>query len=307
MMTRAYLFPGQGSQEPGMGQDLYQTHPEARAIMDQAESLVPGLLEACFSDDDTVLNQTEIVQPAIVTVSAALWELLPQDLREGYVTGHSLGEYSALYAAGFLSFADTLRLVKERARLMGEAAREVSGGMMAVMGVEYAELVRLIQEWDLTEEVFPANRNSAQQTVISGTEKGLEFFGGKAKEKGLKAVRLKVTGPFHSPLMEPVAEAFRSSLSEFTFQEPALPLVSATTAQVVKDPAELKEILVKQFTSPVLWTDTVSWLVQSGVQTVVEVGPGKVLTGLIRRIDRSLGRVNIQTAADIAAWAEKNG
>ncbi len=304
-MNKAFLFPGQGSQRVHMGEDLYAESEVARRVFDLAQTVIPDLLKVCFGDDQAVLDQTEYAQPAIVTVSAALWECIPERVQAGYVTGHSLGEYSALYAAGVLGLPEVLQLVKERGTIMAAAARKISGGMVAVMGLDYSELQDLLVQLDLSDQLFPANRNSPQQTVLSGYDEAIEKFSEAAFAKGAKTVRLGVSGPFHSPLMGEAAQEFAAVLKEFDFQEPRLPLVSPTTGCKLSKPAEVRGALLNQLTEPVKWTETVTWLSKAGVDTVIEVGPGQVLTGLVKRIDPSLHRINVNQLHQVYSLVEQ--
>ncbi|NLY55168.1 MAG: ACP S-malonyltransferase [Firmicutes bacterium] len=298
-MDKAFLFPGQGSQQIQMGADLYAESAVAKEVFDLAQTIVPDLLSVCFGDDQALLDRTEYAQPAIVTVSAALWECLPAQTRVGYVTGHSLGEYSALYAAGVLGIAEVLQLVRERATLMARVAGRISGGMVAVMGLDYAEIQSLLVQLGLTDRLYPANRNSPQQTVLSGLDEAITEFSEAALARGAKVVRLGVSGPFHSPLMSGAAKEFAVVLNEFAFKEPSLPVISPTTGGMLRTAAEIREALINQLTGPVRWTETVVWLSKAGVRTVIEVGPGKVLTGLVKRTDPGLQRINISRLADV--------
>lgn len=298
--NRAFIFPGQGSQSPQMAQELYKNSSIARAYLEQAEKIVPGLLSACVGDASELLAQTEMAQPAIFTVSALLWQELPVDFRQGYLAGHSLGEYTALFAAGVLDFNTALQVVKIRAELMGKTAQKVGGGMLAVIGLDGQEMRSVIAQLQLDTIVFLANQNSPQQMVLSGTNAGLqlmeEYLGTK---DGVRSVRLAVSGPFHSPLMAPVAQEFAAVINALPLAEPQLPLVSPTTGGLLTTATEVRQALLQQFSSPVLWTNTVVWLSKHGVQNLVEVGPGKVLTGLVRRIDPSLRRFNVQGLKDV--------
>lgn len=309
-MDRAYVFPGQGSQSPEMAKKLYESSALARERLEIAEEEVPGLLEACTEPGGELLEQTEIVQPAIFAVSAILWDLLPAELRSAsYLAGHSLGEYSALYAAGVMDYRMALRLVKARAQVMGSVASAVGGGMLAVIGPEYANLVGLIKELGLEQELFPANQNSPGQTVLSGTQEALEKAAAFLKEQPevKKVVPLAVSGPFHSPLISQVTQEFGPILDKMDFSEPRLPVVSPTAVCLVERIDQIKEMLLAQFTSPVLWTETVLWLHEHGVRTIIEVGPGKVLTGLVRRIESDFARINVSNEQEALALNQKLG
>lgn len=272
-----FLFPGQGSQQPGMGRDFHDAAPEARAVFDAAAALSPpGFVDLIFNGDAERLNDTRVAQPALLTCSVAIARhLAARGLRPAACCGHSLGEISALAVAGALDFEDALRLTQTRAKLMAECAPE--GGMAAVMGLDA----------DAIEAALPpgaqvANYNGPGQTIISGTLAALAAAEAALKAAGAKrVVPLKVSGPFHSVHMRPAAEAFAEALRGVPFRAPSCRFVSSVTAADIADPGAIRDTLARQLYSPVRWTETMAAL---GPGTAVEVGPGGVLRGLAKRI-----------------------
>ncbi len=300
MRPIAFVFPGQGSQYVGMGRDLYEAYPEARAIFDQADEILGfSLSELCFEGPAEELNDTVNTQPAIFTMSVACLRALNPllSLDPLFVAGHSLGEYTALVAAGALDFADGLKLVRERGRLMKEAGEKNPGGMAAIIGLDAGTLEGICQE---ASGVQIANYNSPGQIVISGHREALERAMGLARERGAKRViPLAVSIAAHSPLMRPAAEEFRRAVESTPFRRARIPLVANVTARPISEPEEIREELVRQLTSPVRWVESVERMIEGGVDTFVEIGPKSVLTGLIRRIDRSVRTVNVGDAAGV--------
>jgi [acyl-carrier-protein] S-malonyltransferase len=305
----ALIFPGQGSQYLGMGRDLYQRYPEARAVFDEADELLGlELSKLCFEGPEEELHDTINTQPAILTTSLATLEALKgrHHVQEiAFAAGHSLGEYSALVASDHISFADAVRLVRERGRLMKTAGENRPGGMVAVLGLE-AEVVdeacQLAGEETGT-VVQVANYNSPGQIVISGEQKGLEKAMKLVKYKGARrVVRLAVSIASHSPLMESAAQGLRQVMATLVFQETRLPVVANVTAEPLGSPEEVQEELVKQLVSPVEWIDSVRYMLNHGVTTFVEIGPGDVLTQLIKRIDPEVARINVGDVAGVEAW-----
>lgn len=298
----AYLFPGQGSQYVGMGKDLYDGFPPARAVFDCADSIAGfGLSRLCFEGPAEELNDTANTQPALLVTSIAMLRVL-----EGrgmaipaYVAGHSMGEFSALVAAGALTFEDGLRLVRERGRLMKEAGEKSPGGMAAIIGLERETLeeVCAAARQESSEYVGVANDNCPGQLVISGNKAALERAMALAKERGARrAIPLAVSIPAHSPLMAEAAAEFKRVLDATPFQRPAIPIVANATAGPLTDPNDIREALGRQLTSPVRWTESVRWMVAQGVTRFVEIGPKDVLTGLVKRID---GTVEGLTTTDV--------
>ncbi len=305
----AYLFPGQGSQQVGMGQALYQTYPEARVIFAQADDVLGiNLSRLCFEGPKETLTDTLNAQPAILTVSLAALEVLKSQglyasAEPAFVAGHSMGEFSALVAAGCLSFTDALRLVRERGRLMKLAGERNPGGMAAVLGLEVAVLARACAEArEATGGVAQiANDNCPGQTVISGDQETLELAMEKAQAAGAKkVVRLAVSIASHSPLMTCISDEFGAVVEAAPIADAAIPLVANVSAEPIQSAADIRTELKAQLTSPVRWTDSMRWLIEQGVDQAVEVGPQDVLTKLMRRIDRSVSRFNVGDSAEIS-------
>ena len=294
----AYLFPGQGSQHVGMGRDLYDAFPVARAVFEQADTVLGiALSQLCFAGPDEQLNDTLNTQPAILATSVAVLRVLEERGMDSptYVAGHSMGEFSALVAAGALSFKDGLRLVRERGRLMKEAGEQSPGGMAAVIGLEREplEAICAAAREPGGEYVGVANDNCPGQVVISGAFGPLERAMELAQEQGArKVVRLAVSIAAHSPLMAKAAGEFRRTLDATSFHESSIPLVANATAGPLTDPAGIRDALGRQLTSPVRWAESVRWMIGQGVSSFVEVGPKEVLTGLTRRIDRGVERLS---------------
>jgi len=299
---RAYLFPGQGSQYVGMGRDLCATYNKARAVFAQADRILGiDLSDLCFDGPAELLNETVNTQPAVFTTSiAALRAMQERDVGgPAYVAGHSMGELSALVAAGALSFEDGLQLVRERGRLMQQAGGRNPGGMAALLGLEREQVARIcttVRE-ESGEHVGIANENCPGQIVISGTRDALAQAMERARAQGAKRViRLDVSIAAHSPLMAEAATEFRHLLDAVPFREPSTPIVLNATARPLTAPQAICEALGRQLTSPVRWDDSVRWMIEHGVTCFTEVGPKEVLTGLLRRIDR---RVERSTTAEI--------
>ncbi|PMC38404.1 [acyl-carrier-protein] S-malonyltransferase [Bacillus sp. UMB0899] len=297
-MTKiGFLFPGQGSQVVGMGKDFYQDIVESKEIFEKADKkLGQELKDLIFEGPQDTLTLTYNAQPALLTTSMAILEYVKKfNIQADFVAGHSLGEYSALVAAGVLSFEDAVYAVKKRGEYMDEAVPAGQGAMSAILGMTAEELEKITT--DVTENgdsVQLANLNCPGQIVISGTAAGVEKASALAKENGAKrAIPLVVSGPFHSQLMKPAAENFDQVLSELSFNDASIPVIANVTAQPVVSHEEIKALLVKQLFSPVRWEESVRTMIQNGVTTFVEIGPGKVLTGLVKKIDRSVTVYNI--------------
>ncbi|HEC34244.1 MAG TPA: [acyl-carrier-protein] S-malonyltransferase [Chloroflexi bacterium] len=299
----ALQFPGQGSQQVGMGKDLCALSPVAAAIFAQADEVLGfPLSRLCFEGPPEPLNDTANTQPAILTVSVAALRALEERLGQpAFVAGHSLGEFSALVAAGALAFEEALVLVRERGRLMKEAGEHNPGGMAAVIGLEAAEVedtcagVREVTGG----YVGVANDNCPGQVVISGDEETLQAGIEAMKAAGARRViRLAVSIAAHSPLMAEAAAAFRRALEKAAIRPPKVPFVANSTASPVTDPDQIREVLGRQLTSPIHWAGSVQWMIRRGATQFVEIGPGEVLTRLLRRIDSTVERL---TTAQVLA------
>ncbi|OIK15246.1 ACP S-malonyltransferase [Bacillus sp. MUM 13] len=286
----AFVFPGQGSQIVGMGQDLFEKDEQAKKIFQKAdEALSAPLSRLIFNGPQEELTLTVNAQPALVTTSYALFQALSEaGIKPDYTAGHSLGEYSALAASGAISFEDAVTSVRRRGEFMEDAVPNGTGSMAAILGMERGLLSEVTAEISSKgEPVQLANINCPGQIVISGSAEGVRLAGELAKEKGAKrAIPLVVSGPFHSELMKPAAARLQEVLDSISVHDAAVPVISNVTAQPIHKPEEIKEKLIEQLYSPVLWEDSVNTLLSLGVDTFVEVGPGKVLSGLIKKIDR---------------------
>jgi [acyl-carrier-protein] S-malonyltransferase len=291
MSKTAFLFPGQGSQSVGMGRDLASSFPAARRTFEEAnDALGFDLANLCFEGPEEQLRLTEFTQPAIFTVSvAALRVLAEAGVTADYVAGHSLGEYSSNVAAGAIEFAVAARTVRRRGQLMQQAVPAGQGAMAAILGMPAEAVVAVCR--DASSEgapVEPANLNSPEQTVISGDTAAVERAVALAKERGAKrAVLLQVSAPFHCSLMQPAQDGLAPILQEIPFTAAKMPVVVNVDAALVTDGVQLRDALVRQVTGAVRWTESMQLLIAEGVSTFVEVGPGKVLSGLLRQIDRS--------------------
>ncbi|WP_085524009.1 ACP S-malonyltransferase [Tuberibacillus sp. Marseille-P3662] len=301
----AFVFPGQGSQYVGMGQDIVEAYPDAKDIFQAAdERLGFSLSDIIFNGPDDTLTLTENTQPALLTVSTALMRIMQREgLTPDYAAGHSLGEYSALVAAGALSFEDAVFAVRQRGQFMAQAVPAGEGSMAAVMGLKADSLTELCEQVTSSgESVQLANINSTSQIVISGTAKGVEQAGELAKEKGAKRViPLNVSGPFHSSLMKPAADQLSTVLNDIDIQEAECPVIANVTADVVTSSDNIYQRLIEQLYSPVRWVESVETMKASGVDTYIEIGPGKVLSGLIKKVDR---RAAIYQVNDVASLQE---
>jgi len=304
----AYVFPGQGSQSTGMGLDLYNSYPSAKGVFDEADaSLGFSLSRLCFEGPEGELTKTHNVQPAILVVSIACLKALEKTAIANFpppifVAGHSLGEYTALVAADSLGLDDAVLLVRERGRLMYEAGLKNPGSMLAVIGLD-EETVKDVSVHSGTEV---SNVNCPGQIVISGAAQALAEANKLAKTRGARAlIPLKVSGAFHSALMEPVIAEFSKIVSNVRFRPPSIPVISNVTARPLSDVDSIKEELVKQLRNCIQWQRSVEYMMHNGVTTFYEVGPGRVLSGLIRRINSELQTFNISGIEDITQLARK--
>ncbi|MCL6457115.1 MAG: ACP S-malonyltransferase [Gorillibacterium sp.] len=292
MSKQAFVFPGQGAQAIGMGRDAYEASAEARAVFNQAdEALGFKLSDVIFTGPETELKKTYNTQPALLTTSLALLAALRQKgVKADFVAGHSLGEYSALVAADVLSFEDAVRTVRRRGELMEAAVPAGLGAMAAVIGAEREALAAFCATLSVEVGIVElANVNCPGQIVISGTREGVQAAQERSSEIGARRIiPLDVSGPFHSSLMRPAAEQLSEVLAGLKLQAANIPVIANVTAEQVVDPEQIRELLVQQVYSPVLWEDTIRHLIALGVDTFIEIGPGAVLSGLIKKIDKTV-------------------
>ncbi|MDI5926383.1 ACP S-malonyltransferase [Rhizobium leguminosarum] len=307
-MTIAFTFPGQGSQAVGMGKDLAENFAEARAVFEEVDqALGEKLSDVMFNGPEDTLTLTANAQPALMAVSIAVVRVLEAkglDLKSkiAYVAGHSLGEYSALCAAGTFSLADTARLLRIRGNAMQAAVPVGVGAMAAIIGLEHADVVAVCEAAAAAGACQIANDNGGGQIVISGEKAAVEKAAGLATDKGAKrAILLPVSAPFHSTLMAPAANAMREALATVAKSDPVVPVIANVRAAPVTGADEIASLLVEQVTGQVRWRETVEWFAGNGVTTLYELGSGKVLTGLARRIDKTINGISVNGPADIDA------
>ncbi len=308
MSKLAFLFPGQASQYSGMGRDLAENFPESRAVFDEADAALGfPISKLCFEGPDEELKLTQNTQPAILTVSTAAFRALDsRGIAPDFVAGHSLGEYSALVAAGSLDFATAVKLVRERGAYMQEAVPAGEGAMAAILGLSPADVTDICKKAANQEVVSPGNLNSPEQTVISGhagaVKRGVEI----ASQCGAKrAVMLPVSAPFHSALMEPAQKRLEPDLRAAAFGPLRFPLITNADAEAITSGEEAREALIRQVTLPVRWHESIREMIERGVTIFVEVGPGKVLCGILRQIDRSVRCFNVEDAASLHSTIER--
>jgi len=289
---KAYVFPGQGSQFIGMGKDLYDNSPLAKDLFEKANDILGfRITDIMFEGTDEELKQTKVTQPAIFLHSVILAKTLGDDFKPEAVAGHSLGEFSALVANNTLNFEDALKLVSKRALAMQKACEVVPSTMAAILSLEDNVVENICAEIDGV--VVPANYNCPGQLVISGTVDAINIACEKLTEAGARrALVLPVGGAFHSPLMEPAREELKEAIMNTSFNDPSCPIYQNVTASAVTDANEIKENLIAQLTAPVKWTQTMQNMLANGVTSVTEVGPGKVLQGLFKKVDRKLETVS---------------
>lgn len=308
MSKTAIVFPGQGAQKVGMAKDLYNVNEEATSILESAQATVDfDLLETMFTDKDDKLGETENTQPALLTHSIALLQAL-KHLDADYTMGHSLGEYSSLVAAGVLKFEDAVKIVRKRGQLMTQAFPNGVGSMTAVLGLSYEEVDEICKEISFGDQLIePANINAPGQIVVSGHKTLIDKLTKEGKTLGAKRViPLAVSGPFHSSMMQVIEEDFASFIDQFTWNDAQFPIVQNYNAQGETKAEVIKQNMVKQLYSPVQFIKSTEWLIEQGVDHFIEIGPGKVLSGLIKKINRDVKITSIQTLEDVKGWNEND-
>ena len=298
-MSLAYIFPGQGSQSPGMGKNLAENFAVARQVFEEADEAVGfSISKMCFEGSAEELQLTENTQPAILTVSVAAWRVMRSEgfVSPSFVAGHSLGEYSANVAAGALSLTDAVRAVRKRGKYMQEAVPVGTGAMAAVMGATVEDIERICREAADDQICSPANINSANQVVIAGhteaVERATQLLQGVAK----RVVKLNVSAPFHCALMMRAQDRLKTDLESLWFSDPEVPVIANVSATPISTGIEAREALIKQVSSPVRWLESIQFLMSAGINTAVEIGPGKVLCGLMRQISREVKCLNVEDA-----------
>ena len=311
-MSNAFIFPGQGSQSVGMGQDIAEAFPEARAVFDEVDdALDEKLSELIWNGSESDINLTRNTQPALMAVSLAILRAMEArgvsvGTHAAYVAGHSLGEYSALAAAGSIGIGETARLLRIRGEAMQQAVPVGEGAMAAILGLELDEVSEVAKKAAQGEVCQAANDNAPGQIVVSGARSAVERAVDIAKARGARrAILLPVSAPFHCALMAPAAELMADALANTEIAKPAVPLVANVLAEAIDDPARIRKHLVEQVTGSVRWRESVTWMAANGVDRFVEIGAGKVLTGLTRRIVSEATGISVAKAEDIdAAVAE---
>lgn len=300
MSKIAFVFPGQGAQFVGMGKDIYENNETARQEFDKIfSSLSFDLKTAMFEGPEETLKKTKYTQPAIVAMSLVLEKLVrSKGIKPDFVAGHSVGEYAAFGSGEFLTLSDAVKLTAFRGETMNEIAESVNGGMAAIIGMDSEKIKEVLKTVDGVVEAV--NFNEPKQTVIAGEKSAIEKACTALKEAGAKrALPLAVSGPFHSSLMKPAGEKLKTEAEKYDFREGTAKLVANTTAEIISSPEEIKKEIYAQSFGPVKWVDTVNRLKENGVDTIYEIGPGKVLAGLIKKIDKELTVININSLEDI--------
>jgi [acyl-carrier-protein] S-malonyltransferase len=305
-MSTAFIFPGQGAQFTGMGQDLYQNSPAAKAIYDRADEILGfKLSELCFTGEQEKLNATDIQQPAIFVMSIACLEAMRasdkyKNVQPAYAAGLSLGEYTAYYAAGSLDFASALELVAARAKYMQEAAKASDSGMVAIVGLDDDKVVELCKEAAQGEVLVPANYNCPGQVVVSGHRGACKRIAELAEKAGaMKALILDVAGAFHSPLMQPAADKLKTNLQKASFLPPHVPVLANVDVGFHTEAGDIRQSLYKQVTSSTYWGKSIQKMMELGVDNFVEIGPKRTLAGFLKRIDRKARCANVGSFEDI--------
>ncbi|MBF7017306.1 ACP S-malonyltransferase [Staphylococcus durrellii] len=308
MGKTAVIFPGQGSQKIGMAHDLYEVDGNATEVLNQASTQLDfDILETMFTDNEDKLSQTENTQPALLTHSVALYEAL-NNLNADYTMGHSLGEYASLVASGVLKFEDAVKIVRKRGQLMAEAFPNGVGSMAAVLGLNYEEVDAICQKLSNDEEIIePANINAPGQIVVSGHKTLIDKLAVEGKSLGAKRVMpLSVSGPFHSSMMQVIEEQFAQYIDQFEWQDAQFSVVQNVNAKPETDSSVIKQNMIKQLYSPVQFIQSTEWLIEQGVDHFIEIGPGKVLSGLIKKINKDVKLTSIQTIEDLKGWNEND-
>lgn len=308
MSKLAFLFPGQASQYPGMGRDLFDRFPESRAVFEEADAALGfSISKICFEGSEEDLKLTENTQPAILTVSVAAYRALEsRGIVPDFAAGHSLGEHSALVASGALAFSDAVNLARRRGSYMQAAVPAGEGAMAAILGLSPSDVAEVCKKAADHEVVSPANLNSPEQTVISGNAAAVKRAVEIASQSGAKrSVMLPVSAPFHCALMKPAQDCFEKDLRATNFSALRFPVVTNADAEAITSGDDAREALIRQITLPVRWLESMRELIDSGVTVFVEVGPGKVLSGLMRQIDRSVRCFNVEDSASLQASLDK--
>ncbi|HCZ1509095.1 TPA: ACP S-malonyltransferase [Staphylococcus aureus] len=308
MSKTAIIFPGQGAQKVGMAQDLFNNNDQATEILTSAaKTLDFDILETMFTDEEGKLGETENTQPALLTHSSALLAAL-KNLNPDFTMGHSLGEYSSLVAADVLSFEDAVKIVRKRGQLMAQAFPTGVGSMAAVLGLDFDKVDEICKSLSSDDKIIePANINCPGQIVVSGHKTLIDELVEKGKSLGAKRVMpLAVSGPFHSSLMKVIEEDFSSYINQFEWRDAKFPVVQNVNAQGETDKEVIKSNMVKQLYSPVQFINSTEWLIDQGVDHFIEIGPGKVLSGLIKKINRDVKLTSIQTLEDVKGWNEND-
>ncbi len=297
MKPTAFIFPGQGSQYVGMGKELFENFSVAKRVFEEADDTLHFSVSAlCFEGPEDLLKLTENTQPAILTTSVGALRVLEAEkgITPQFAAGHSLGEYSALVASGGLTFSEAVKIVRLRGKFMQEAVPPGEGAMAAVLGMEKDQIEKLCQEVSSGEVLAPANFNCPGQIVIAGHSKAVERAMERVKREGKKAVLLPVSAPFHSPLMRPAGERLEKALEEISVSDLTIPVVTNVEAEVNSSKDRVKGLLVAQVSNPVRWEESMRKTIEKGVEQVLEIGPGKVLAGLMKRIDSRVETKNLE-------------